>query len=69
MRLPPARGFSLSLLLLTAILFPLLVDNPYLVSVVITAYVTAIAVYGLDVMLGYTGELSLAQGGFFGIGG
>ena len=69
MRLPPARGVALSLLLLTAILFPLLVDNPYLVSVVITAYVTAIAVYGLDVMLGYTGELSLAQGGFFGIGG
>jgi branched-chain amino acid transport system permease protein len=68
-RLPPARGVALSLLLLTAILFPLLVDNPYLVSVVITAYVTAIAVYGLDVMLGYTGELSLAQGGFFGIGG
>ena len=69
MRLPPARGVALSLLLLTAILFPLLVDNPYLISVVITAYVTAIAVYGLDVMLGYTGELSLAQGGFFGIGG
>ena len=69
MRLPPARGVALSLLLLTAILFPLLVDNPYLVSGVITAYVTAIAVYGLDVMLGYTGELSLAQGGFFGIGG
>ena len=54
MRLPPARGVALSLLLLTALLFP---------------YVTAIAVYGLDVMLGYTGELSLAQGGFFGIGG
>ena len=69
MRLPPARGVALSLLLLAAILFPLLVDNPYLVSVIITAYVTAIAVYGLDVMLGYTGELSLAQGGFFGIGG
>jgi branched-chain amino acid transport system permease protein len=56
-------------LLLVAILFPLAVDNPYLVSVVVTAYVTAIAVYGLDVMLGYTGQLSLAHAGFFGIGG
>jgi branched-chain amino acid transport system permease protein len=55
--------------LLAAILFPLVVDNPYLVSVAVTAYVTAIAVYGLDVMLGYTGQLSLAHAGFFGVGG
>ena len=50
--MPPALGIALSLLLLTAIRFPLLVDNPYLVSVVITAYVTAIAIYGLYFMLG-----------------
>jgi branched-chain amino acid transport system permease protein len=52
-----------------ALVFPLVVDNPYLVSVVVTAYVTAIAVYGLDVLLGYTGQLSLAHAGFFGVGG
>jgi len=52
-----------------AIVFPLAVDNAYLVSVVVTAYITAIAVYGLDVMLGYTGQLSLAHAGFFGVGG
>ena len=56
-------------LLVLAVVFPLAVDNPYLVSVVVTAYVTAIAVYGLDVLLGYTGQLSLAHAGFFGIGG
>jgi branched-chain amino acid transport system permease protein len=56
-------------LLLVAVVFPLAVDNPYLVSVVVTAYVTAIAVYGLDVLLGYTGQLSLAHAGFFGVGG
>jgi branched-chain amino acid transport system permease protein len=28
----------------------------------------AIAVYGLNIILGFTGQLSLAQGGFFGIG-
>jgi branched-chain amino acid transport system permease protein len=55
--------------LVAAILFPLLVDNPYLVSVAVLAYVTAIAVYGLNVMLGYTGQLSLAHAGFYGIGG
>ncbi|HET9949378.1 MAG TPA: branched-chain amino acid ABC transporter permease [Longimicrobiales bacterium] len=55
--------------LAAAIAFPLAVDNPYLVSVAVTAYVTAIAVYGLDVLLGYTGQLSLAHAGFFGVGG
>jgi branched-chain amino acid transport system permease protein len=63
------RAVGVAGLLLVAILFPLVVDNPYLVSVAVTAYVTAIAVYGLDVMLGYTGQLSLAHAGFFGIGG
>ena len=63
------RAAALGVPLLAAILFPLVVDNPYLVSVAVTAYVTAIAVYGLDVMLGYTGQLSLAHAGFFGIGG
>jgi len=55
--------------LVAAVVFPLVVDNPYLVSVAVTAYVMAIAVYGLDVMLGYTGQLSLAHAGFFGLGG
>jgi branched-chain amino acid transport system permease protein len=45
------------------------VDNPFLVSVIVTAYVTAIAVYGMDIMWGRTGQLSLAHAGFFGIGG
>jgi len=63
------RAATIGVPLLAAILFPLVVDNPYLVSVAVTAYVTAIAVYGLDVMLGYTGQLSLAHAGFFGIGG
>lgn len=69
MRSKHVAGVASALLLVGAILFPLIVDNPYFVSVLITAYVTAIAVYGLDVLLGYTGQLSLAHGGFFGIGG
>ena len=64
-----APGIVAGVLLLVAIAFPLVVDNPYLVSVAVTAFVTAIAVYGLDVLLGYTGQLSLAHAGFFGIGG
>jgi len=63
------RSLALGLPLLAAIVFPLVVDNAYLVSVAVTAYVMAIAVYGLDILLGYTGQLSLAHAGFFGIGG
>ncbi|MFW6206449.1 MAG: branched-chain amino acid ABC transporter permease [Gemmatimonadota bacterium] len=58
------------ILILAAILLPLVAGgNRYLVSVVVTAYVIGIAVYGLDVLLGYTGQLSLAHAGFFAIGG
>ncbi|MEX1256937.1 MAG: branched-chain amino acid ABC transporter permease [Gemmatimonadota bacterium] len=63
------RIVVLGALLLAAILFPLVVNNPFLVSVIVTAYVTAIAVYGMDIMLGRMGQLSLAHAGFFGIGG
>ncbi len=63
------RSVAIGVPLLAAILFPLVVDNAYLVSVAVTAYVTAIAVYGLDILLGYTGQLSLAHAGFFGVGG
>lgn len=63
------RSVTIGVPLLAALVFPLVVDNAYLVSVAVTAYVTAIAVYGLDIMLGYTGQLSLAHAGFFGVGG
>lgn len=63
------RALAIGVPLLAAIVFPLVVDNAYLVDVAVTAFLTAIAVYGLDVLLGYTGQLSLAHAGFFGIGG
>jgi branched-chain amino acid transport system permease protein len=38
-------------------------------SLAIQIFVVAIAVLGLNIMVGYTGELVLAQGAFMGIGG
>jgi branched-chain amino acid transport system permease protein len=52
-----------------ALALPLVMSDMYLLGVVISAYITAIAVYGLNVLVGYTGQLSLAHAGFFGIGG
>jgi branched-chain amino acid transport system permease protein len=63
------RVAALAVPLAVALAFPLVVDNAYLVDTAVMVYVTAIAVYGLDMMLGYTGQLSLAHAGFFGIGG
>ena len=54
---------------LAALVLPLVVRDGYLLGVVISAYITAIAVYGLNVLVGLTGQLSLAHAGFFGIGG
>jgi branched-chain amino acid transport system permease protein len=70
MRLPeakPGKGWLL-LPLVIALAFPLAIDNPYFLSVVVSALILAIAVYGLNVLVGYTGQLSLAHAGFFGIG-
>jgi branched-chain amino acid transport system permease protein len=54
--------------LAVALAFPMVSDNPYLVGVVANAFIFAIAVYGLNVLLGFAGQLSLAHAGFFGIG-
>jgi len=51
-----------------AFALPLVMHNPYIYSVIITGYVMAIAVYGMNIILGYTGLLSLGHAAFFGIG-
>ncbi|WP_336367611.1 branched-chain amino acid ABC transporter permease [Marinobacter sp. C2H3] len=55
-------------LLVFALAFPLLAANEYQVYVMASAFVWAIAVYGLNVITGYCGQLNLAHGGFFAFG-
>lgn len=57
-----------ALLLIAALAFPLVSDNQYLIYVVALSFVWAIAVYGLNIITGYCGQLNLAHGGFFAIG-
>lgn len=55
--------------LLLAILFPLIfADNRYVLYVMTTSFIFIIAVYGMNILAGYTGQLSLAHAGFFAIG-
>ncbi|GAB6172099.1 branched-chain amino acid ABC transporter ATP-binding protein/permease [Paradesulfitobacterium aromaticivorans] len=70
----PKRKFpslSTSVVLVVFILaasFPLLDVSGYTMSLVLLAMSYSIVVIGLNILLGYTGQLSLAQGAFFGLG-
>jgi branched-chain amino acid transport system permease protein len=55
-------------LILAAILLPSVVSNQYYLQVLTLGYIWVIATCGLNVILGFTGQLSLAHAGFFGIG-
>ena len=48
--------------------FPLVVDNPYYIHLVETILIYAVLLFGLDIVVGYTGQVSLGHAGLFGIG-
>jgi len=56
------------LALLVAAAIPLLTRNAYYLDVMIMCFIWAIAASGMNVLLGYTGLLSLAHAAFFGVG-
>ena len=49
-------------------LFPVAVHNPYYIHLVETIMIYAIVLFGLDIVVGYTGQVSLGHSGLFGIG-
>ena len=49
-------------------LFPVLVPNPYYIHLVETILIYAILLFGLDIVVGYTGQVSLGHAGLFGVG-
>ncbi len=53
---------------IVAIALPFLVHKSFYLQIIAGAYITAIAVYGLNVILGYTGLLNLGHAAFFGVG-
>jgi len=48
--------------------FPLMSGNPYYIHLVETIMIYAIVLFGLDIVVGYTGQVSLGHAGLFGIG-
>jgi ABC-type branched-subunit amino acid transport system permease subunit len=48
--------------------FPVVSGNPYYIHLVETIMIFAILLFGLDIVVGYTGQVSLGHAGLFGIG-
>lgn len=55
-------------LLTAALLLPLYVPDPYLFQIVIMSVLFAIATSSMNLIIGFTGQASLAHGAFFGLG-
>ncbi|WP_460903266.1 branched-chain amino acid ABC transporter ATP-binding protein/permease [Paraburkholderia jirisanensis] len=54
--------------LIVLAVFPLLSGNPYYIHLVETIMIYAILLFGLDIVVGYTGQVSLGHAGLFGVG-
>jgi branched-chain amino acid transport system permease protein len=63
-----AKLASLALGVIGLALFPLFVPNPYYIHLLVVIGIYTILLYGLDIVVGYTGEVSLGHAGLFGIG-
>lgn len=55
-------------LLALGVAFPFVASSEYQIYVMAMAFIWAIAVYGMNIITGYCGQLNLAHGGFFAIG-
>lgn len=61
--------FALSLAGIVLLLaFPQVFPNPYYIHLAETILIYAILLFGLDIVVGYTGQVSLGHAGLFGIG-
>ncbi|MGB6242301.1 MAG: branched-chain amino acid ABC transporter ATP-binding protein/permease [Castellaniella sp.] len=59
-------SFAALVVVLAAV--PLAVSNPYYLHLVETILIYAVLLLGLDIVVGYTGQVSLGHAGLFGIG-
>ncbi|MFZ6654239.1 ABC transporter permease subunit [Undibacterium sp. TJN19] len=63
------KTLSLSVVGIAALaLLPVFMHNPYYLHLAETILIYAILLFGLDIVVGYTGQVSLGHAGLFGIG-
>ncbi|MDZ7809327.1 MAG: hypothetical protein U5L11_03240 [Arhodomonas sp.] len=56
------------MLVIILALLPLMLTNPYHYDVAIHVLINAVVVVGLNLLIGYAGQISLGHAGFFGLG-
>ena len=61
-------GLTVMLLSVVFILFPFFDDNPYTLGLTNQIAINAIVVLGLNLFIGYAGQISLGHAAFFGLG-
>ena len=61
-------GLLLCLLTMGVALFPLVEDNPYTLGITNLIAINVIVVLGLNLFIGYAGQISLGHAAFFGLG-
>ncbi|WP_317204832.1 branched-chain amino acid ABC transporter permease [Janthinobacterium sp.] len=64
----PTRHAGLLILALVLAALPLLLPNAFYFDVAIRIALNAIVVIGLNLLMGYTGQISLGHAGFYGLG-
>ena len=67
-RRPLLRSALFLLAAVVIIVFPLLVTNKFYIHLAQTLCYTAVAVIGLNILLGLSGQMSLGQAGFYAVG-
>ena len=61
-------GLTVTGLSIALLIFPLLEDNPYTIGSTNLIAINAIVVHGLNLFIGYAGQISLGHAAFFGLG-
>ena len=61
-------GLFVTLMAAGLLLFPLVEDNPYTLGLTNLIAINAIVVLGLNLFIGYAGQISLGHAAFFGLG-
>ena len=62
------RKWLILIILAIAVIIPQVVTNKYYMNILIMSGIWSIAALSLNLILGYTGQVNLAHGAFFGIG-
>ncbi|MFN2521177.1 MAG: branched-chain amino acid ABC transporter permease [Candidatus Limnocylindria bacterium] len=67
LRRTPLANLRLALVLAAALVFPFVADR-YALSIANQVAIAALGALGLNILVGFTGQISIAQGAFLGVG-